>query len=179
MQVKGAQVERPHTKATIYPSEARHSGLQGERSKQKRGSHKRPSRVWRPKRTKHRLVMGMDVILEEACNLALCALVGRLTYRSCCKQTLTDWMQCNWEPVLGYSPEVMSLSRGWLGFVFKSSGRLNENFRKVLGLWGWDPDVEEVVQLVLIRRHSTSASTTSGSFFRDYPFRCGMLKHWR
>jgi hypothetical protein len=43
----------------------------------KRGVYKRPQRVWKPKRKKHRLVMGMDVGLEEACNLALCALVGR------------------------------------------------------------------------------------------------------
>jgi len=78
--------------------------------------------------------MGMDVSLEEVCNLALCALVGRLDYRSCCKQTLTDWMQCNWEPVLGYSPEVMTLLRGWIGFVFKSP---EDSMRIIERFWGY------------------------------------------
>jgi hypothetical protein len=133
-QGKVAQVERTQSVDTFLPSEARLSGLQGEHTTQKRGSHKRLTWVWRPKCKKHRLVMGMDVGLDEACNLALCALVGRLSYQSWCKQPLTEWMQCNWEPVLGYSPEVLSLLSGWLGFVFKSP---EDSVNILESFWGY------------------------------------------
>jgi hypothetical protein len=69
----------------------------------KRGVNKHPQWVWKPKRKKHYLVMGMDVGLEEACNLSLCALVGRLAYRDYCSQKMSEWMKSSWEPVLGYS----------------------------------------------------------------------------
>jgi hypothetical protein len=77
-------------------------------------------KAWKVKKTKRRMVMGVDVGLEESCNLSLCALVGRLSYRSLCKQPITDWMQSSWVLLLGYSPELLTLSRGWFGFVFKN-----------------------------------------------------------
>jgi hypothetical protein len=72
------------------------------------------------KKTKRRMVMGVDVGLEESCNLSLCALVGRLSYRSLCNHPITDWMQSSWVPLLGYSPDLLTLSRGWFGFIFKN-----------------------------------------------------------
>jgi len=47
--------------------------------------HKHPQKVWKPKRRHPKLVLGMDIGLPEACNLALCALVGRLAYKENCK----------------------------------------------------------------------------------------------
>jgi hypothetical protein len=82
---KGGLVGRYKAEVSFIPPEAQEVELQGGRSKGKRGGLKRSTRVWRPKRTKHIMVLGMDVGLEESCNLALCALVGRLAYRSCCK----------------------------------------------------------------------------------------------
>jgi hypothetical protein len=67
--------------------------------------------------------MGADVGLEESCNLSLCALVGQLSYRSLCKQSLPAWVMTTWVPLLGYAPEVLFLSRGWFGFLFRTSRR--------------------------------------------------------
>jgi hypothetical protein len=39
--------------------------------------HKRRQKVWKPKIRHPKLTLGMDVGLPDACNLALCALVGR------------------------------------------------------------------------------------------------------
>jgi hypothetical protein len=63
--------------------------------KEKRCHVKRSSKVWRPKRTKRKLVLGMDIGLEESCNLALCTLVGRLAYRSRCLIPLEEWVLRN------------------------------------------------------------------------------------
>jgi hypothetical protein len=62
----------------------------------------------------------MDIGLTEACNLALCALVGRVAYKQNCKQKLEDWMESTWKPILGYLPKFHQLQHGWLGFIFKS-----------------------------------------------------------
>jgi hypothetical protein len=64
--------------------------------------------------------MGVDIGLEESYNLALCALVGCLSYRSLCKQPISYWVLSTWVPLLGYTPEVLTFSRGWFGFIFKS-----------------------------------------------------------
>jgi hypothetical protein len=71
-------------------------------------------------RKQHRLVMGMDIGLEEACNLALCALVGRLAYR----ERLLSKVDGVDEEFMGASlwlyPEVLTLSRGWLGLFSRA-----------------------------------------------------------
>jgi hypothetical protein len=86
----------------------------------KRITTKRTHRVWKPKQKHPRLVLGMDVGLSKACNLDLCALVGRITYKERCKQGLEDWLSAMWKHVLGYVPEVHILQKGWLGFIFKN-----------------------------------------------------------
>jgi hypothetical protein len=53
---------------------------------------KRTVKVWKPKKVRRRLVMGMDIGLEDSCNLALCALVGRLDYRSHCSTSIDKWV---------------------------------------------------------------------------------------
>jgi hypothetical protein len=75
-------------------------------------------KVWKPKRTRRRLVLGMDVGLEESCTLVMCVLVGRFAYRSRCTTTIEDWVQRVWEPLVGYIPEVlMLLGAGWVLFL--------------------------------------------------------------
>jgi hypothetical protein len=58
----------------------------------KQGTHKRLQKVWKPKLRHPKLILGMDVGLSEACNLALCALVGRLDYKEKCKQNFDVWI---------------------------------------------------------------------------------------
>jgi hypothetical protein len=81
----------------------------------------RPSRrQWRAKKHVHKMVLGADVGLPETCGLALCGLVGRLSYPNLCKLPITDWVNLTWKPILGYTPEVVFLNNGWLGFLCKS-----------------------------------------------------------
>jgi hypothetical protein len=77
------------------------------------------------------MVLGMDIGLEDSCSLTMCALVGRLAYRFLCKLSVMEWMQATWEPILGYSSELLTLPRGWFGFVFKTpkdTVRILDNF---------------------------------------------------
>jgi hypothetical protein len=77
-------------------------------------------RIWRPKKIVHKMVLGSDVGLPESCNLALCGLVGRLSYNYLCKVSILDWVELSWKPLLGYAPEVIFLTKGWMGFLCKS-----------------------------------------------------------
>jgi hypothetical protein len=74
---------------------------------------------WSPNRSKHKLVLGEDVGLEETVNMELCSLVGRLSYRSMCRTSIMTWVQSTWFPLLGYAPEVIYMMGGWFGFCFK------------------------------------------------------------
>jgi len=77
----------------------------------------------------------MDIGLEELCTLSLCALVGRIAYRSRCTSVLEDWVKINELSFLGYYPKLLSLPRGWLGFIFKNL----EDSEKVLNtFWSFD-----------------------------------------
>jgi hypothetical protein len=89
------------------------------------------TKSWIPNKTRRKMVLGDDLGLDEAVNLALTALVGRFSYRSKCSTSLIDWVKLHWLPLLGYEPEVFYLPRGWFGFKFllvgghhKSSGKL-------------------------------------------------------
>ena len=67
-----------------------------------------------------RMVLGSDIGLEETYRLALCGLVGRLSYNELCKVSLHVWVEQTWAPILGYVPEILFLTKDWLGFIFKS-----------------------------------------------------------
>jgi hypothetical protein len=54
---------------------------------------KKEAKAWKPKKTRCRLVIGMDVGLEETCQLSLCALVGKFYSKHKCNITFTDWMK--------------------------------------------------------------------------------------
>jgi hypothetical protein len=84
------------------------------------GGKKPPHRPWRPKKSKKRMVLGDDVGLEDSVNLALCTLVGRTSYRHLCKTDIVVWVQSTWKPLLGYTPEISYLTRGWFGFHLHS-----------------------------------------------------------
>jgi hypothetical protein len=48
--------------------------------------------------------------------MSTCTLVGRISYKSLSTLPLEDWIKLTWLPLLGYSPEVLYLNKGWLGF---------------------------------------------------------------
>jgi hypothetical protein len=77
-------------------------------------------RPWRSRKTKKKMVLGADIDLEDSVTMALCTLVGRLSYRHLCRTDLADWVCSNWHPLLGYEPEISYLPRGWLSFQFNS-----------------------------------------------------------
>jgi hypothetical protein len=52
--------------------------------------------------------------------MALCGLVGRVSYHYLAQEPLLVWMDKYWAPTLGYSPEVLYLSKGWLGFICRT-----------------------------------------------------------
>jgi len=82
-------------------------------------------RIWRPKKIVHKMALGSDVGLPESCNLALCGLVGRLSYNYLCKVSILDWVDLSWKPLLGYAPEVIFLTKGRMGFLCKSLENVN------------------------------------------------------
>jgi hypothetical protein len=48
--------------------------------------------------------------------MAMCTLVGRFSYRKLLQVPLEYWVEITWKPLLGYSPEIFYLARGWFGF---------------------------------------------------------------
>jgi hypothetical protein len=94
--------------------------IQRESLRVKETQHKKVARAWKPKKVRRRLVIGMDVGLEETCKLSLCTLVGRFAYKSRRNITFSTWMQLTWLPIIGYEPEYLTLPYGWFGLVFKN-----------------------------------------------------------
>lgn len=58
------------------------------------------------------MVLERDASMHEVFALSLCAIVGRFSYRVLSKFDIDWWMEENWKPLLGYSPEVLVLVRG-------------------------------------------------------------------
>ena len=77
-------------------------------------------KVWKANKKAKRLVLGNDVGLEDTCRMELCALVGWISYISLSNVSLEVWIRNQWLPLLGYSPEVIYLTKGWLGFICNS-----------------------------------------------------------
>jgi hypothetical protein len=61
-------------------------------------------RLWKAKKGVHKMVLGSDIGLAETCSLALCGLVGRLSYKYLCNVSIPEWVDENWRKELGYSP---------------------------------------------------------------------------
>jgi hypothetical protein len=75
---------------------------------------------WTSNKVTKKMVLGSDVGLEDTCRLALCALVGRFAYGHLCSEKTPAWSERTWSPVLGYSPELLHLSKGWWGVICRS-----------------------------------------------------------
>jgi hypothetical protein len=67
--------------------------------------------------------------------MALCSLVGRLSYKHLCNTDLDDWMVKAWRPLLGYTPSLSCLEHGWLYFHFLS---LEDSTTILEHLWTFD-----------------------------------------
>jgi hypothetical protein len=64
-----------------------------------------------------RLVLGADVGLEDSCRMVICGLVGRIAYKNLYVESFIVWIERVWVPVLGYLPEVIFLTKGWVGII--------------------------------------------------------------
>jgi hypothetical protein len=77
-------------------------------------------RAWRPNKRVRKMVLGEDVGLAETCRLAMCGIVGRLSYSFLADIPLLAWVQNTWTPLLGYVPEILDLTKGWVGFICRT-----------------------------------------------------------
>jgi hypothetical protein len=77
-------------------------------------------KLWKANKAAKKLLLGSDVGLEETCRMALCGLVGRVSYHYLAQEPLQAWMEKYWAPTLGYSSEVLYLVKGWLGFICRT-----------------------------------------------------------
>jgi hypothetical protein len=50
--------------------------------------------------------------------MAICGLIGRLAYNNLSMEIFYVWIEQVWVPVLGYLPEVIFLTKGWIGIIF-------------------------------------------------------------
>jgi hypothetical protein len=66
------------------------------------------------------MVLGDDVGLKDTYRLALCGLVVRLAYSFLADSPVSDWVIKFWTPLLGYTPEIVFLTKGWNGFICHS-----------------------------------------------------------
>jgi hypothetical protein len=67
-----------------------------------------------------RLVLGDDVGLEDSCRMAVYGLVGRMAYKNLYVENFTVWLERIWVPVIGYLPEIIFLTKGWVGIICAS-----------------------------------------------------------
>jgi hypothetical protein len=59
--------------------------------------------------------IGLDVGLEETCRMALCGLVGRLSYSYLSKGPIEDWVLKHWKRFWVMSQRYSILPKGGLG----------------------------------------------------------------
>jgi hypothetical protein len=81
-----------------------------------RRKDQRVFKPWKVNKVKRRFILGSNIGLEDACMMALCTLVGRFSYCKFVQVPIESWVESTWKPLLGYSPEVFYVARGWLGF---------------------------------------------------------------
>jgi hypothetical protein len=92
------------------------------------------STPWASKKTKKKLVLGVDISLEDSVSMALCSLVGRLSYRHLCTTDLDDWMK----KLGGHFWDMSPLSHilGVVGSTFSLNHlRIQQLSWSVSGLW--------------------------------------------
>ena len=72
--------------------------------------------------------VGEDIAWGSVLQMAKFTLVGRVLGRNFCRKTVADWVEEHWKGLLGYSPVVVMLNRGWFAFNFFKE----EDLRRVL-----------------------------------------------
>ena len=85
----------------------------------------RSKKKWiKVKKEEYNYVLGEDIRWEQVSTLASRTLVGRVVGRLFALKTVVSWAGAHWKIVLGYVPEVVSLSKGWFAFNFLHSDHI-------------------------------------------------------
>jgi len=65
------------------------------------GGKKTNLRPWCLKKTKRKMVLKIDIGLEDLISLSLYSPVGILSYKHLCLTDLVEWVLSTWQPLLG------------------------------------------------------------------------------
>jgi len=130
-------------------------------------------KAWKPNKRARRMVLGSDVGLEESCRLALCGLVGRLSYSHITNSSVQGWITQFWAPLLGYESEMLCLTKGWFGFICKTPEYAELLLNSLWVIWR---------STLMLKRWRVAFDLRSEyfhyrhlwSFYRVCPYTCGM-----
>ena len=86
----------------------------------RKGSPKRRKRSWVKSRTVGSYAVGEDIKWDRVLVMSQKTLVGRVMGRNFARKTVVEWVDENWREILGYTPEVDMLLRGWFAVVVKT-----------------------------------------------------------
>jgi hypothetical protein len=67
-----------------------------------------------------RTIIGEDISIDEIPQITGKLLVGKFNGKAQGEKALSGWLDHQWKPLLGYSPGVHFLTRGWISFLFWS-----------------------------------------------------------
>ena len=90
----------------------------------KTGSHKGPKAV-KDRKRRDKLVLGVDLSMEEAEDTSLTAVVGHVHGKRFGHGFLRRWEAEQWKHLLDTAPEVRILIKGWFSFIMHSKGEVD------------------------------------------------------
>jgi hypothetical protein len=90
-----------------------------------RGRHKRKRKGPSSKGKVGNLLLGREVGMNNVVQMVNQTLVGRASGRFFAHKTIVSWAESAWKEDLGYTPEVIELSRNWFAFKFNRSEDTN------------------------------------------------------
>ena len=90
----------------------------------KEGSQKGP-KVVKDRKRRDKLVLGVDVSMEEAEDLSLTAVVGHVRGKRFGRGFLRRWAAEQWKHLLDSTPEVRVLTKGWFSFILHNKGEVD------------------------------------------------------
>lgn len=114
---KGAAPERPVTdfqRISINPSSLREEDPGWERT----GDKRKKQRVYKKKRIEGNLLLGMDVKVEDALEVANFMLVGRVRGRFISGKFLCEWVESQWKNTPANSFRTTTMVKGWFLIKF-------------------------------------------------------------
>ena len=85
----------------------------------KEGSQKGP-KVVKDRKRRDKLVLGVDVSMEEAEDMSLTAVVGHVRGKRFGRGFLQRWAAEQWTHLMDLAPEVRVLTKGWFSFILHS-----------------------------------------------------------